>query len=110
MKLNYEDKNLIKRRIDYTIEKKISSQPLDQYSAGSIFKRGNIIPAKAIDELGLKGTKIGGAEISTKHAGFIVNTKSATSKDVNDLISFIQKQVKEHFNEELEPEMEFVEY
>ena len=110
LKLSHDDKNLIKQRIDSAIEKKRSTQPLDMPSAGSVFKRGNIIPAKAIDELGLKGKKIGGAEISTKHAGFIVNTNSATSKDVKDLISLIQKQVKDNYNEELEPEIEFVEY
>ena len=59
-----------------------------------MFKRGNIIPAKVIDELNLKGTKIGGAEISTKHAGFIVNTTNATSKDVKELITLIQGKVK----------------
>ena len=63
-----------------------------------------------IDELNLKGTKIGGAEISTKHAGFIINTHSATSKDVKQLISFIQEKVKSATNEDLEPEIEFVEY
>lgn len=110
LKLNHDDKNLIKQRIDNAIEKKRDTQPLDVPSAGSIFKHGNIIPAKVIDDLGLKGTKIGGAEISTKHAGFIVNSHSATSKDVKNLITLIQTQVKEHYNEELEPEIEFVEY
>lgn len=110
LKLKRDNKELIKQRIDETIEKKRSTQPLDKPSAGSVFKRGNIIPAKVIDELGLKGAKIGEAEISTKHAGFIVNSHSATSKDVKDLISLIQKQVKEHYNEDIEPEIEFVEY
>ena len=91
LKLFEDDKTLIQKRIQEAIEKKKNTQPLDQYSAGSVFKRTNIIPAKVIDELGLKGTKIGGAEISTKHAGFIINTKSAT-------------------NEDLKPEIEFVEY
>ncbi|MBO5954483.1 MAG: UDP-N-acetylmuramate dehydrogenase [Clostridia bacterium] len=110
LKLNEENKNLIKARIDEAINKKKSTQPLDYPSAGSVFKRGNIIPAKVIDELGLKGTKIGGAEISTKHAGFIVNTNSATSKDVKDLIKLIQDKVKTATNEHLDPEIEFVEY
>ncbi len=110
LRLIKDDKTLIQQRIKEAIEKKTSTQPLDKFSAGSVFKRRNIIPAKVIDELGLKGTKIGGAEISTKHAGFIVNTQSATSKDVKELISLIQEKVKTATNEELEPEIEFVEY
>jgi len=108
--LKQDDKTLIQQKIKEAIEKKRTTQPLDMPSAGSVFKRGNIIPAKAIDELGLKATKIGGAEISTKHAGFIVNTDSATSKDVKDLIKLIQKKIKIAYNEDLESEIEFVEY
>ena len=110
LKLFEDNETLIQKRIKEAIEKKKSTQPLDQYSAGSVFKRGNIIPAKVIDELGLKGTKIGGAEISTKHAGFIINNHSATSDDVKQLISLIQEEVKSSTNEDLEPEIEFVEY
>ena len=110
LKLKFDDKTLIEQRIKAAIEKKCSTQPLNKPSAGSVFKRKDLIPAKVIDELGLKGTTIGGAEISTKHAGFIINTHSATSQDVKDLMSFIQKQVREHYNEDLEPEIEFVEY
>ena len=110
LKLNYDDKTLIKQRIDNAIKKKTETQPLGVASAGSAFKRSDIIPAKVIDELGLKGTKIGGAEISTKHAGFIVNNTNATSKNVKDLIKLIQENVKSATNEEIEPEIEFVEY
>lgn len=110
LKLNVEDKNLIKQRIDEAIKKKTETQPLGVASAGSVFKRSDIIPAKVIDELGLKGTKIGGAEISIKHAGFIINTTNATSEDVKELIKLIQEKVKSATNEEIEPEIEFVEY
>ena len=110
LRLFEDDKSLIQKRIKEAVEKKKSTQPLDQFSAGSIFKRSNIIPAKVIDELGLKGTKIGGAEISTKHAGFIINTTNATSKDVKQLIVLIQQKVKSDTNEDLTPEIEFVEY
>ncbi|MBQ9795763.1 MAG: UDP-N-acetylmuramate dehydrogenase, partial [Clostridia bacterium] len=110
LRLFEDDKTLIQQRIQEAIKKKKFTQPLDYPSAGSVFKRGNIIPAKVIDELGLKGTKIGGAEISTKHAGFIINTNSATSKDVKELISLIQEKVKTATNEQLETEIEFVEY
>ena len=110
LRLFEDDKTLIQKRIKEAVEKKKSTQPLDKPSAGSVFKRSNIIPAKVIDELGLKGTKIGGAEISTKHAGFIVNSNFATSKDVKQLITLIQEKVKSATNEDLTPEIEFVEY
>ena len=110
LRLFEDDKTLIQKRIKEAVEKKKSSQPLDQYSAGSVFKRNNIIPAKVIDELGLKGTKMGGAEISRKHAGFIINKTNATCEDVKRLITFIQEKVKSATNEDLEPEIEFVEY
>ena len=74
----------------FDIRKK--TQPYDKFSAGSVFKRfGDKIPAIMIDKAGLKGVKIGGAEISTKHAGFIVNNDNATSKDVKDLIGLVKK-------------------
>lgn len=67
-------------------------QPYNLPSAGSVFKRNaDIIPAKIIDDLGLKGLRMGGAMISTKHAGFIVNVDNAKSEDVNKLINLIKK-------------------
>lgn len=108
--LPYGNKAHIRVNIINAIDKKIKNQPLDKPSAGSVFKRGNIIPAKIIDELGLKGTRIRDACISTKHAGFIVNTHSATSQDVKQLISLIQNKVKETHGETLEPEIEFVDF
>ena len=81
-------------------------QPLDMPNAGSIFKRTeNYIPAKLIDEAGLKGYTIGGAQISTKHAGFIVNTGNATAKDIEKLIKHTKEKVKEKFGVELELEV-----
>lgn len=108
LNLKTDTPTLIQQRIKHYIEKKKSTQPLNYPSAGSIFKRGNIIPAKVIDELGLKGTRIGGAEISTKHAGFIVNTNSATSTDVKKLINLIKTNVYNSIGENLETEIEFV--
>ena len=110
LSLPYGNKAHIRVNIINAIDKKIKNQPLDKPSAGSVFKRGNIIPAKIIDELGLKGTRIRDACISTKHAGFIVNTYSATSQDVKQLISLIQNKVKETHGETLEPEIEFVDF
>ena len=82
-------------------------QPIDKPSAGSTFKRGSdFITAKLIDECGLKGYKIGGAAISEKHAGFVVNLGGATAKDVLELCDIIKKTVYEKFRKEIELEVE----
>jgi len=79
-------------------EKKRTSQPCDMPSLGSVFKRiegeETIFPAKIIDEMGLKGFHIGDAEISKKHAGFIVNKGNATSSEISQLIEFLEKMFK----------------
>lgn len=106
--LSTAPKPLIQQKITEALNKKSSTQPLTYPSAGSIFKRGTIIPAKAIDELGLKGTTIGGAQISNKHAGFIINTGNATSKDVEKLINLVKERVKKRHNVDLEEEIEFI--
>ena len=107
--LNNENQTLIQKRISSAIEKKISTQPLNLPSAGSVFKRTDIIPAKIIDELGLKGLTVGNAQISKKHAGFIINLGGATCKDVKGLISIIKYRVHETTGKTLEPEIEIVE-
>ena len=78
-------------------------------SAGSTFKRGtNFITAQLIDEAGLKGYTIGGAQVSTKHAGFVVNTGNATAEDVLKLTEHITKVVYEKFGKVVELEVEIV--
>ena len=85
---------------------RLEKQPYNMPSAGSVFKRGNgFITAQIIDEAGLRGKKIGGAQISPKHAGFIVNNGTATAEDVINLIDYVKKTVKEKFNKELETEV-----
>lgn len=84
-------------------------QPIEYPSAGSTFKRGNdYITAKLIEEAGLKGYKIGGAEVSIKHSGFVINTGDATAKDVLELVKYIKKEIKEKFDKEIELEIEFI--
>ena len=84
-------------------------QPIEYPSAGSVFKRGDgFITAKLIDECGLKGYQIGDAQISEKHAGFIINKGNAKAKDVEDLIKYIKKQVLEKFEVEIETEIEII--
>lgn len=100
----------IKQNMLEALSKKIASQPLNQASAGSVFKRTDVVPAKIIDELGLKGKKINDACISNKHAGFIVNLGSATSKDVKELIQFIGCYVNKTHNILLEKEIEYVDF
>ena len=81
-------------------------QPYDMPSAGSVFKRPqNGFAAALIEQCGLKGRRVGGAQVSEKHAGFIVNTGGATCQDVLDLIALIQKTVQEKFGVALEPEV-----
>lgn len=81
-------------------------QPLELPNAGSIFKRsGDDIPAMLIDKAGLKGYKIGGAQISEKHAGFIVNTGDAKAKDILDLIKYTKEIIKKKYGKDLELEV-----
>ncbi|HJJ05009.1 MAG TPA: hypothetical protein OIM45_03970 [Clostridiaceae bacterium] len=84
-------------------------QPIQMPSAGSTFKRGNnFITAKLIDECGLKGYKIGDAEVSKKHAGFIVNTGNATAQDVLDLIEYVKNTVYNKTNNLIELEVQII--
>ena len=84
-------------------------QPLNMPNAGSIFKRGEgYITAKLIDECGLKGYRIGDAEISVLHAGFIVNKGNATAKDILNLIQYIKDKIKEKFNIDIETEIKIL--
>ena len=83
-------------------------QPLEYPSAGSTFKRPEgYFAGQLIDQSDLKGVSIGGAQVSEKHAGFIVNKGTATGKDVRTLIGFIKSKVYEKFGVELEPEYVF---
>ena len=84
-------------------------QPLTQPSAGSTFKRPKgYFAGKLISDAGLKGYRIGGAEVSEKHAGFVINAGGATAEDVRKLIAHIQMTVKEQFGVTLEPEVKFL--
>lgn len=97
LKLTQNSPEIVKENMDNFYDKKKASQPCDLPSLGSVFKAvygdKTIYVSKMIDTLGLKGVKIGEAEISNKHAGFIVNTGNATSKDFKDLIALIQEEL-----------------
>ncbi len=103
------NKYVIDTNVKSNLNKRLTSQPLNYPNAGSAFRReNNIIPAKLIDDLGLKGLSVGGAEISTKHAGFIINKGSASCKDVLVLIEIIKQKVYQSFNIVLTPEIEYL--
>lgn len=109
LRLEYGNKEEIKTKMDEYSKSRKEKQPVEYPSAGSTFKRGeDFITAKLIDECGLKGYKIGGAEISSKHAGFVINSNNATAKDVLELIKHVQKIVLEKFNKKIELEIEVV--
>lgn len=100
------DKAEIAAKMQELIEKRRASQPLELPSAGSTFKRPEGAFAGAlIQEAGLKGTRVGGAQVSEKHAGFVVNTADATADDVKKLIALVQKRVFEMSGFTLQPEV-----
>ena len=106
IKLKKGNKEEIKEKMEKNMEARLEKQPYNMPSAGSVFKRGNgFITAQIIDEAGLRGKEIGGAQVSPKHAGFIVNNGTATAEDVINLIEYIKKTVREKFNKELETEV-----
>lgn len=107
LKLHKEEKEKIQETMNQNNENRRAKQPVDKPSAGSTFKRGtDFITAQLIDKCGLKGYTIGGAQVSEKHAGFIVNIKNATAKDVIELVELVKKQVFEKFNKNIELEIE----
>ena len=86
-----------------------AKQPLEYPSAGSTFKRPEgYFAGKLIEDAGLKGYNIGGAEVSEKHSGFVINKGGATAKDVLDLVDYIKHQVKEKFGVDLQEEIKLI--
>ena len=109
LKLEKGNREEIKKKIEEYREKRINTQPLDVPSAGSTFKRGEgYITAKLIDESGLKGFTIGGAKVSEKHAGFIVNAKNAKAEDIINLIEYVKQKVYEKFGKHIEEEIKII--
>lgn len=107
--LPYGKKEEIQAKIDEYAKSRREKQPLQFPSAGSTFKRGtDFITAKLIDECGLKGYQVGGAQVSTIHAGFIVNTGNATSNDVMHVIEYVKQVVLEKTGKKIELEIELL--
>lgn len=97
LSLEYENKEIIKHRMLDRRDRRISSQPVNMPSAG-----------KLIEDIRLKGYTIGGAQVSEKHANFIINTSNATYEDIISLIDYIKEKVKEKYNIDLILEQEIV--
>lgn len=106
LRLHKDSKAEINRRMDDYMQRRKDKQPLDYPSAGSVFKRPEGYFAGAlIQDSGLKGESVGGAMVSSKHSGFIINTGGATCSDVMSLIEHIKSTVNEKFGVELECEI-----
>lgn len=103
------NKEKIKEKMDEYAKYRKEKQPVEFPNAGSTFKRGeDFITAKLIDEAGLKGYSIGGAEVSTKHSGFIINKGNATTEDVLKLVKYVKEEVYKKFGKKIELEIEII--
>ncbi|MEF2655798.1 MAG: UDP-N-acetylmuramate dehydrogenase [Eggerthellaceae bacterium] len=106
LELHNDDPAAIRARMDDLAQRRSSKQPLEMASAGSTFKRPTgYFAGKLIQDSGMQGHRVGGAQVSTKHAGFVVNTGTATAADVLQVIRDVQAAVREQFGVELEPEV-----
>ena len=109
LQLKKGDKEEIRKVMEDLKERRVTKQPLDMPSAGSTFKRPEgYFAGKLIMDAGLRGFSVGGAQISEKHCGFVVNKGDATAADVLGLIKEVQKRVQEKFGVALEPEVKFL--
>ena len=110
LKLRPGDKTAIKAKMQDLLQRRKDKQPLEYPSAGSTFKRPvGYFAAALIDECGLKGVSVGGAQVSEKHAGFIINKGGATSEDVLKLIELVQETVLREKGVAIEPEVRLIE-
>ena len=104
--LTESKKEEIKAQMDDLRQKRVSKQPLEYPSAGSTFKRPEgYFAGKLIQDSGLKGFTVGGAQVSEKHSGFVINKGNATAADVMELIRQVTAKVKEDTGVTMEPEV-----
>ena len=105
-KLVKGNKEEISKIMEENMNSRKQKQPIEYPNFGSVFKRPEgYFVGKLVDDCGLKGYKIGGAQVSTKHSGFMINTGDATCKDVLDLIEYVKEKVYEKFNVKLQEEV-----
>lgn len=109
LELPFGNENEIKAKMDEYAQSRKEKQPLNLPSAGSTFKRGaDFITAKLIDECGLKGYTSGDAQVSTLHAGFVVNLGNATAQDVLSVVNHVKQVVLEKTGKQIELEIELL--
>jgi len=108
--LKNKKRELLLKKKEYLLKLKRKGQPLSSNSAGCVFKnpKGKITAAKCIDKLGLKGKRINDAEVSKKHANFIINKKNAKAKDILKLMNFMKRKVKSELGVTLKPEIKII--
>ncbi|MFP3896299.1 MAG: UDP-N-acetylmuramate dehydrogenase [Anaerolineales bacterium] len=108
LRLEPGDSETLKKKVSRITRRRKMHTP-EGPSAGSVFKRTVQYPAGfLIDQAGLRGLRVGDAEVSTKHANFFVNAGRATAADMRELIERVQREVRDAFSQELEPEIEFL--
>ena len=106
IKLEKGSQEQIKARMEELATQRREKQPLEYPSAGSTFKRPEgYFAAKLIQDAGLRGFTVGGAQVSEKHCGFVINKENATAQDVHELMKQVQKKVQDTFGVKLEPEV-----
>ena len=109
LELQKGNEDMIKQKMEEYAKYRKEKQPIEYPSAGSTFKRGkDFITAKLIDDAGLKGYTIGGAEVSIKHSGFIINKGNATAKEIIQLVEYIKEEVYKKFSKKIELEIEVI--
>ena len=109
VELEEGDPAAIRDRMAELMARRKEKQPLDYPSAGSTFKRPEgHFAAALIDQCGLKGLRVGGAQVSEKHAGFVINTGAATCRDILELMGQVRERVFRETGVELEPEVKYV--
>lgn len=109
LRLPRGNKAEIEEKLAELTKKRTSKQPLEFPSAGSFFKRPEgYFAAKLIEDAGLKGLSVGGAQVSSKHCGFVINTGNATTDDIVDLMHLVQNTVFDKFGVKLEPEVRII--
>ena len=109
LNLESQDREQLMTEYRNILMKRKNSQPIQYRSAGSVFKRQEgIVVSKVLEECGLKGLKVGGAEVSDKHANFIINKENATAQDIYNLIQVCKKNVRDKAGLNLEEEIIFL--
>lgn len=97
------------QRMEELKKQRVAKQPLEFPSAGSTFKRPEgYFAGKLIQDAGLRGYQVGGAQVSEKHCGFVINKDNAVSADIRQLITDVQEKVETQFGVRLEPEVKFI--